>query len=204
MGYSHAGFEVVGVDIEPQPNYPFTFVQADALAFLHELVSIGPPSMQYEAIHASPPCQAYSALSWHPQNRNGTRPRLIESTRRLLKAARLPYVIENVPHSPLCDPVTLCGSSFGLPLRRHRWFETNWLLMPQPCAHDSLPRRFRVYRHGKTMLTRFVPVYGEGGGKAADHWPEALGIDWMKRFEMAEAIPPAYTEYIGAQLLAVL
>lgn len=192
MGYHRAGFDVVGVDIKPQPNYPFEFHQADALTF---------PLEGFDVIHASPPCQAYSALSWHPQNRDVEYPDLIEATRCRLRSAGVPYVIENVEGAPLIDPTTLCGSSFGLPLKRHRLFETAFPVIALACAHASLPKRFRVWRHGEEIMSAFVPVYGTGGGKAAEHWPEAMGIDWMTRAEMAQAIPPAYTEHIGRSLM---
>lgn len=188
MGYHRAGYDVVGVDLSDQPNYPFEFHKADALTF---------PLDGFDAIHASPPCQAYSTLQKQSKR---TYPDLVGPIRARLLAAGVPYVIENVRGAPLIDPIQLCGSSFGLPLQRHRLFESNVPLVGLPCAHAALPKRFRVMRHGSIYLSRFVPVYGTGGCKAAEFWPEAMGIDWMTRPEMAEAIPPAYTEHIGRQL----
>ncbi len=204
-GYADAGFEVVGVDIEPQPNYPFRFIQADALGVLRQE---GPwPLASWaagvaDAIHASPPCQAHSALRvlWSDREYSD----LIEPTRELLVQTGLPYVIENVVGAPLLNPITLCGSSFGLPLRRHRLFEMNFPIMAIPCAHGQQHKRFDVFEHGKWRKSATPAIYGSGGRKAVEHWPEALGIDWMTREEMALAIPPAYTEHIGGYLLAYL
>jgi DNA (cytosine-5)-methyltransferase 1 len=207
MGYHRAGFEVVGVDIAPQPNYPFAFHRADALAMLGSLIgrqAAGEANFflgRIDAIHASPPCQAYSALGWHPQNRDIEHPDLVEPTRDLLQATGLPYVIENVVGAPLESPIMLCGSSFGLPIHRHRLFETNFPVMGPPCAHGAQAKRFEIWRHGERTMSAVVPVYGTGGGKAAEYWPEAMGIDWMSRYEMSQAIPPAFTEHLGQYLL---
>jgi DNA (cytosine-5)-methyltransferase 1 len=133
MGYHRAGFDVVGVDHRPQPNYPFEFIETDALTFLREG---GPIRGWFDAIHASPPCQAYSAGA---RMRNGyakDHPRLIEPLRELLIQTGLPYVIENVPEAPLRSPMRLCGSQFGLDVRRHRAFESNVLLLSNGCTHD--------------------------------------------------------------------
>jgi hypothetical protein len=192
VGYHRAGFDVVGVDINPQPNYPFEFHQADALTF---------PLDGFDAIHASPPCQAHSALGWHSQNRHIEHPDLIPQTRARLDASGLPFVIENVEGAPLINPSRICGSGFGLPLKRHRLFETNFPLMVPPCAHGQMAKRFKIHRHGEIINTAFLPVYGTGGGKAAEHWAEGMGIDWMDRAGLAQAIPPAYTEHIGGYLM---
>ena len=215
-GFSRAGFDVIGVDKEPQPRYPFEFIQMDALEALECLLERGLNAPQgfegfgyfqlcdFAAVHSSPPCQAHSDLAHHPQNRHIEYPDLIAPTRALLKATGLPYVIENVEGAPLIDPVTMCGSSFGLPLKRHRLFETNFPLMVPPCAHGQLAKRFKIWRHGEIIDTAFVPVYGTGGGKAAEHWAGAMGIDWMDRDGLSQAIPPAYTEHIGHYLMAEL
>jgi len=197
VGYHRAGFEVVGVDIKPQPNYPFEFIQDDALVYLENVYMI--PEW-FDAIHASCPCQRWSSKTRNPD----AHPDLITPLRPLLEATGLPYVIENVEGAPLRDPVMLCGSSVGLGVERHRLFETNFPVMVPACAHGIQSRRFRVYDHGRWYLSRVVPMYGNGGGKAKEHWAEASGIDWMTHEEMAEAIPPAYTELIGAQLMAHL
>jgi DNA (cytosine-5)-methyltransferase 1 len=209
VGYERAGFDVVGVDIMPQPNYPFEFVQADALEYLHEYLSHGASrlgvTIQFDAIHASPPCQAYSVIkSVHPGKEH---PALIDATRELLGATGLPWVIENVggAKDELRDPVMLCGSMFDPPLdvQRHRLFETNWPLDHPTwgCRHKVWAPRYDVYEHGKWRKASTVPVYGHGGGKANAYGPSAMQVDWMTRAELVQAIPPVYTEFIGAQLI---
>ena len=202
VGYERAGFEVVGVDNDPQPNYPFTFIRADALGLL------GSPWFNvtaFDAIHASPPCQAYAGLA----AKDGRHPRLIEPTRELLRSTGLPYVIENIadarPH--LIDPVRVCGSSFGLHVRRHRLFETNWPLMGSSCAHGG--QEIRAY-YGKPGWLAWEPRGAQVqkvGRKpllrgSVEQAPADMGIDWMTWDELREAIPQAYTEYVGQQLLA--
>ena len=201
VGYHRAGFDVVGVDIEPQPNYPFAaFYECDALAALHALDAFG----DVAAIHASPPCQAYTTLRTLQGDREY--PDLLGPTRELLGATGLPYVIENVVGAPMRNPIQLCGSSFGLRIRRHRLFETNWPLMSLPCAHywqqDKIFPALNGQDRKRGGRSGIVGVYGNGGDKRADLWPEAMGIDWMSRQELTQAIPPAYTEFIGEQLLA--
>ena len=200
MGYHRAGFRVTGVDIKPQPNYPFDFVLDDALDYL------AANWRRYDVIHASPPCQSY--LNLGAVNRSLGRlqqhPDLIAQTRRLLIASDLPYVIENVADAGkhLRSPVRICGTGLGLPLRRHRLFESNVLFAGIPCAHHRYtePRYWTGWRpNGEHRLSTVVQVYGNAGGR--EHWPTAMGIDWMTSAEMCEAIPPAYTEHIGAQLL---
>jgi DNA (cytosine-5)-methyltransferase 1 len=200
MGYHRAGFEVVGVDIEAQPRNPFEFVQDDAIEFIQDYGS------DFDAIHASPPCLNRTNLK--AVNRHIEHVDLVAATRRALIATGRPYVIENVEGnisggSALIDPVRLCGSSFDLDVRRHRLFECSFPVMAPPCAHDR-PKKFETYRHGKVIATACVPVYGTGGGKAAEHWAEAMGIDWMDREGLAQAIPPAYTEHIGGYLMRAL
>lgn len=194
-GYSRAGMSVIGVDIADQPNYGFEFYRADALTILTEAREwIG---FKFDAIHASPPCQLYS------QMHGSSGPDLIGPIREGIEKTGLPYVIENVVGAPLRDPIMLCGSMFDLDVERHRLFETNWPLGDHdwPCRHGIWAPRFEVQDHGKRYKSKVVPVYGTGGGKAAEHWPAAMGIDWMTRAELAEAIPPAYTEWIGRRLL---
>lgn len=196
-GYRRVGFDVTGVDIEAQPNNPHRFVQGDALEYLEA------HGDEFDAIHASPPCQGYSNLkAMHPGKEY---PMLIEPVRELLKRIGKPYVIENVPGAPLQEysdlfgnhGVVLCGSMFGLSvargfLRRHRIFETSFAL-PQPECNHRGPA---------------VGVYGHGGhtGKHRMLYREeaaaAMKIDWMNRDEMCQAIPPDYTNYIGRYLLA--
>src|SRR5262245_32328515 len=129
VGYDRAGFQVVGVDIAPQPNYPFTFGEADALEYLKWIVLPSLGARKFAAIHASPPCQRWSTKTRNPERH----PDLIEPVRVLLESTGLPYVIENVPDAPLRDPVQLCGSSFGLGVQRHRSFETNFPLLVPDC-----------------------------------------------------------------------
>jgi DNA (cytosine-5)-methyltransferase 1 len=204
VGYARAGFEVVGVDFMPQPNYPFAFEQMDALKLLAAYTPRN-AARDFDAIHASPPCQAYTTLK--ARHREAAHAELIAPTRDLLRATGLPYVIENVEgaHAELRDPVMMCGSMFDPPLdvKRHRLFEANWELEPPawPCRHKLWAPRYDVYEHGKWRLAATVPVYGHGGGKANAYGPSAMGVDWMTRAELVQAIPPAYTELIGHQLM---
>lgn len=199
MGYHRAGFDVTGIDLYPQPHFPFPFIQADALAAPVDLSA-------FDAIHASPPCQAYSDL--RRLSPDTTYPDLVEPVRALLEKWGGVYIIENVEGAPLRDPVRLCGSSMGLPLlRRHRLFETNVAMLVPPCSHGVAVKRFPALngadrkRGGRSGI---VGVYGNGGDKRADLWPEAMGIDWMPRRSLTQAIPPAYTELLGGQLLDAL
>jgi DNA (cytosine-5)-methyltransferase 1 len=203
MGYYRAGFEVYGVDINPQPNYPFEFEPEDAVGLLEHLTTNPGFVRTFDAIHASPPCQDYTSL----KNQHGNAwPRLIEPVRELLDQIGLPYVIENVvgARKEMVDPITLCGEMFGLGVVRHRLFETNWGLTAP--AHQKHRGKVRGWRHGEYFDGPYVAVYGKGGGKGTvAEWQEAMGIDWTSdRRELAEAIPPAYTEYIGHQLMAAI
>jgi len=198
VGYHRAGFDVVGVDIEPQPRYPFEFIQADAMTYVAE--------GRVDAIHASPPCQAH-LRGLNAVNRGLGRTidhaDLIAHTRRALIATGLPYVIENVVGAPLLNPIQLCGSSFGLAVRRHRLFESNVPMMGVPCAHhlQAEPLYWTSWRpNGETRLATSVQVYGNAGDRKT--WGPAMGIDWMDWRELAEAIPPAFTEHVGAYLMA--
>ena len=192
-GYSRAGFDVVGVDIAPQPNYPFAFVQADALEYVNE------HWWEFDAIHASPPCQGYTALAAVHGNEW---PKLVPQVRRLLDATGLPYVIENVQGSPVRRDMTLCGEMFGLSVIRHRYFELGGWSGTAP-AHKPHRGRVAGMRHGEWFTGPYFAVYGEGGGKGTvAQWQDAMGIHWTDdRHEIAEAIPPAYTSFIGTQLL---
>lgn len=232
VGYARAGFEVVGVDIEPQPNYPFEFHQLDALSMRTQRSGecssgncwgcVDSDSQRtspvtgrlqkrwgccclchFAAVHASPPCQEHSTLKARWKDREY--PDLIGPTRdMLLDEEPMPYVIENVENAraKLIEPVMICGSSLGLDVRRHRLFETNWPLMVPPCVHGQQQPKFDVYEHGRWFKSSVARVYGHGGGKANQEWPRAMGIDWMSRAELAQAIPPAMTELIGHQLMA--
>lgn len=205
MGYSRAGFDVVGVDISPQPNYPFEFHQGDALEEgLYRLLG-----GTFDAIHVSPPCLAYSVL--RRANPDAVYADLIEPTRELLEATGLPFVIENVPGAPLRDPMTLCGSMFGLgsgdrQLRRHRLFEMSFAMLQPQCQHAG--EAIGVYGGGPTGRYTFEngakkDYYNRRGGYQGTiaEKREAMGIDWMSASEINQAIPPAYTEFIGEQLI---
>ena len=175
MGYHRAGFDVAGVDIEPQPRYPFEFHQGDALAFVAER------GHEFDAIHASPPCQRYAGVTaWRGDP--GEHPDLLPATRELLIATGIPWAIENVPEAPIRPDYLLCGTMFGLRIRRHRAFETSWYggLQPHCGPHRDL-----------------LPFMHKGERAFAD----ALGGHWMSNLGGREAIPPAYTEFIGRQLL---
>jgi len=198
MGYHRAGFDVHGVDIKPQPHFPFISIeQADALDVLADIDFC----RQFDVIHASPPCQAYTSLRTLSSNKH---PELVEPVREALIAIGKPYVIENVVGSPLDEPITLCGSMFGLGLasrilKRHRLFESNRRLfvLDDACAGKPV---VGVYGTGGAW-TRTAP--GGGGVKASGaEAAVALGIDWTwHQPVLAQAIPPAYTEFIGVQLL---
>ena len=215
MGYSRAGFDVVGVDINPQPNYPFEFHQLDATAVrpdvFHEcwhessaLTALGGRSTaclgRFDAIHASPPCQRYSTITGDGRDKH---PDLVAPIRELLEESGLPWVIENVPQAPLVDPVILCGSAFGLRVRRHRAFESNMPIAGTACHHGEQGRPVGVYGQHPDRRACLRPSGTSRGAKAVSLYDgqRAMGIDWMTWPELAESIPPAYTEYIGAQLL---
>lgn len=181
VGYHRAGFDVVGVGIRPQPNYPFRFVLADALEYLRE------HGHEFDAIHASPPCQAYSrATAW--QGDRSSHQDLIGATREGLARAAVPYVIENVQEARrlLRGAVMLCGTAFGLPLRRHRWFELSVPVreLVSPCQH----------RRGDYS-------FDHGAKQTEATYRDAMGCRWMTVHEARQAIPPAYTEWVGRQLI---
>lgn len=202
MGYSRAGFEVVGVDINPKPRYPFEFHQADALEFLRE------HGREFDAVHASPPCQHYSVVSKSHNGNAAAHPDLVPPTREALRKNGRPWIIENVIGAPLINPVVLCGTMFpGLRVIRHRQFESSErLTAPGACQPHPLCYTMdkRKPHYGKLdEMTAFVMVNGGGNcSKAAA--ADAMGIDWMTKEELNEAIPPAYTEYLGWQLRAAL
>lgn len=203
FGYMRAGFHVTGVDINPQPRYRGdAFVQGDALEY------VAAHGHEFDVIHASPPCQAHSVTR---SLTNKNHPELVPQTRALLRATGKPYVIENVEGAPLIDALTLCGTMFGLDVIRHRLFECSHPIYfpPAPCAHAGKVARHRELRaRGITRNPlpsdgyRFVGVTGHSFDTA---WARrAMGIDWMKQAELAQAIPPAYTEFIGRHLMEVL
>lgn len=202
VGYSRAGFEVVGVDINPQPRYPFEFHQANALDYLSE------HGHEFDVIHASPPCQRYSRCT--PQHAKERHDDLIAQVRKLMPSEKY-YVIENVDTARhlLINPITLCGTYFGLKVLRHRCFESNAeLSQPAKCSHKGMVEGVHyVSVHDGTMNGNSRKILDAKGYKldsskaTAAYYAEAMDIDWMQtRKEIAEAIPPAYTEFIGAQI----
>lgn len=210
VGYSRAGFtEIVGVDSRPQPRYPFTFVQADALEYLAE------HGREFDAIHASPPCQGYSRLRHLPWLKGKDWPLLIEPCRELLDSTGKAWVMENVEDAPL-DGVILCGRMFRLPTYRHRRFESSvFLMQPSHGTHRKVIGKGRMLndrrkagslnngsRKGSWGLSEIVTVAGGQFLKAQGE--RALGIDWMSKSELAQAIPPAFTEFVGRQLLSAI
>jgi DNA (cytosine-5)-methyltransferase 1 len=221
-GYADAGWAVYGVDLDPQPNYPYPFHQGDAIEALAALnrgeeISFVHPDGSAEvlgladisAMHASPPCQSFLNLGAvnRALGRNYNYPNLIGATRDLLNKTGLPYVIENVEDAKehLIDPVRICGTGLGRPIRRHRLFESNIEINGVACDHRRYtePKYWTGWRpNGQKRLSTVVQVYGNAGGQ--HEWPEAMGIDWMDRHGFVEAIPPAYTEHVGRQMLTHL
>lgn len=199
-GYHQAGFDILGVDIVEQPNYPFPMIVRDVLGLPQGFLSV------FDAVHASPPCQAYSDLA--ARNGNGDDwPKLIEPTRDMLRESGKPYVIENVEGAPLQDYVVLCGTMFPeLRVLRHRLFEANFPITVPP--HGKHPRCHtldkRKSHYGKTDEWKdYVQVTG-GGNCTVAAAQDAMGIDWMTKKEINEAIPPAYARCIGDQLVSQL
>jgi DNA (cytosine-5)-methyltransferase 1 len=222
MGYSWAGFDVTGVDLNPQPDYPFRFHHADAIEFLID------HGREYDMVHAGFPCQGYSWAT--PRRRRGYYPiNLIEQCREVCESYGLPLVMENVREArnklhlmqqPTCDcydpmecehemeytrgwrqPLVLCGTMFGLRLLKHRLFDIGGMAVPRPAHHPH---------SGSVAAGDYVTVAGHGADNARGNytvasWRAAMGIPWARtRHSLAEAIPPAYTHYIGAHALAWL
>jgi DNA (cytosine-5)-methyltransferase 1 len=186
-----AGFEVTGVDIAPQKHYPFAFIEGDALEYIEQ------HGHEYDVIHASPPCQAYSIAA---RGTGKTYPDLLAQTRELLIQAGNPWIIENVPGAPMRADYRLCGCQFDLRLRRQRWFETSWhgFSLMRPCEHfGPVPS---VVGHGTPTWVRQALGYNP----TIAEYRECMGIGWMNRDELSQAIPPAYTKWIGERLLSHL
>jgi DNA (cytosine-5)-methyltransferase 1 len=208
MGFHRAGFDVVGVDVEPQPRYPFRFIRADAVTDGASLIA----DLRPVAVAGSPPCKLHTSVrhTIRPGARLVYPVNLIPETRAMFDASGLPYVIENVPGAPLADPLVLCGSMFDLAVRRHRLFELGGWKMPRPaCRHREQVARSPGYPatryHSGRPVTHLSPVVSvHGGGKAVsiDVQRRAMGVDWMTRDELSQAIPPAYTEHVGRALMA--
>lgn len=193
VGYNRAGFEVVGIDNQPQPHYPFEFHQADALEYLKA------HWQEFDAFHASPPCQFASECT--PPQHRAKHPNLIPATRMALQATGKPFVIENVENARrhLIEPVMLCGTMFGLGVWRHRYFECEPRLfsLRPPCNHEGYPVLI-------TGTTRRAPRNGGRFEYRVQECRNASGIDWMTRKELDQAIPPAFTEYLGRLLLITI
>ena len=199
MGYSRAGFEVVGVDIEPQPHYPFEFIQCDALNFLLDIWEDEEGrGAQFDAVHASPPCHDHTTLS---PKRDGTANLLCE-TIELLKQIGLPWVCENVVgKSVKMDGwyFTLCGSQFGMQVRRHRRFGASFMVMPMRCAHSLQGRPYTITGNGGGYIEYAHSLKPD----KEDFW-KFMNMPWMEgkdQYGVTQALPPDYTEFIGAQLL---
>jgi len=203
VGYHRAGFEVVGVDIKKQKRYPYEFIHADALEVLADKAFLA----QFDVIHASPPCQTHSSTK-HLRDAQGNSTKkldLIPETREGLIAWGKTYIIENVPGAPLIDPVQLCGSSFGLKVRRHRLFESNVPLVGSVCDHKKQGRPVGVYgamRDNPKGIDRKTGkmVYGGKTAETIEEAREAMGINWMIWGELVEALPPVFTEFLGNQV----
>jgi DNA (cytosine-5)-methyltransferase 1 len=195
VGYHRAGFEVVGVDVRPMPRYPFEFHRGGALEFVRMR------GREFDAIHASPPCQAYSRNMRHlaaPQ------PMLIEQLRELLKRVGVPWVIENVEGAPLPAQddlfggfgTVLCGTAFGLRVWRHRWFECSFPVFRPPCRHGT---GWAMNPHNAAGRKRIYREFGRQGPELL--WKREMGVEWMNHHEAREAVPPAYTRFVGEQLM---
>ncbi|MEU9745264.1 DNA methylase [Streptomyces niveus] len=204
-GYEDAGFDVDGCDIADRPNYPFPYHRGDALEYLADLITTGEIA-RYSLIHASPPCQAKTSLTIgtnRSRGWGGTHEDLVAPTRELLDATGLPYVIEQPNgRAEIRKDVSLCGEMFGLGVLRHRNFELGRWATRRP-AHPKHRGYVRGHRHGVRREGCYVAAYGKGGGKATvPEMQSAMGITWTDvREELTEAIPPAYTRWIGTSFL---
>lgn len=197
-GYRRAGFEVVGVDIKPQPHYPYSFILGDAI----ELLGVWNTAERrqfmgdFDAIHASPPCQRFTKAK---KLQGNDHPDLLGPTRERLRVLGLPYVIENVPGAPMENAMLLCGTMFDLDLYRHRMFEASFDL-PFMLHHPHSRKQTKMGR--PTVAGEIMQVVGHFSDVPAGR--RAMGIDWMTQHELAEAIPPAFTEFVGKQLMAAV
>lgn len=205
-GYAHAGFTVVGVDSAPMPRYPFEFIQASALDLPLEFLQ------SFDAIAASPPCKVHTRMKAFS---SASHVDLVAPTRDVLEQSGKPYIIENVPGAPLRNPLILCGSMFGRDIRRHRLFESNIpLVAPSECRHaeqaaTSPGYKVSRYHSGqpKTYLSPVVSVYGRGNAYGLGEtqlWRDIMAMPWASKDGLREAIPPYYTAFLGAQLLAAI
>lgn len=196
MGYAMAGFDVTGIDVKHGKRYPFTYIKGDVKDYLNpEFLS------QFDVIAASPPCQTFSATQ-HLRNAQGkstTKVNMIPEVREALIQSGKPYIIENVPNAPLINPVQLCGSHFGLKVRRHRLFESNVQLVGTGCNHKEQGKPVGIYGSMRDEIPN-----GGHTAKTMDEANAAMGIDWMIWTELVESIPPVYTHYLGKQICDVI
>jgi DNA (cytosine-5)-methyltransferase 1 len=196
MGYAEAGFDVTGIDIKHGKRYPYTYIRGDVRDYLNvEFLR------QFDVIAASPPCQTFSATK-HLRNAQGkstSKVNMIPEVREALIASGKPYVIENVPNAPLINPIQLCGSAFGLKVRRHRLFESNVALTGSWCDHKAQGKPVGIYGSMRDEIPN-----GGHTAKTMDEANEAMGITHMIWGELVESIPPAYTRYIGMQICDAL
>lgn len=213
MGYYRAGFSPYGIDNKPQPHYPFPFLLMDALEAMNRLLAGEGLTFNngetlylsdFMAYHASPPCQGYGVTKNIHTSKGKDYPLLVPEIRARLEATNKPLVIENVPGAPLQYSIMLCGLMFGLKVLRHRIFETNFFCM-QP-GHPY-HRNIEIGKNGFCCVVAHSAVKGNTNYQYPNKkelWQEAMQIDWMTKYEMTQSIPPAYTEYIGKYLLAML
>lgn len=205
MGYAMAGFEVTGVDIKHGKRYPFTYIRGDVRDYLNVDFL-----QQFDVIAASPPCQTFSATKHlrDAQGRSTTKVNMIPEVREALIASGKPYIIENVPNAPLINPIQLCGSGFGLKVRRHRLFESNMKLVGNTCKHKEQGKPVGVYGSKNDTpqgIDKKTGKYVIGGStaKTIEEGREAMGIDWMVWSELVESIPPLYTKFLGEQVIKI-
>lgn len=190
-GWVDAGYEVVGVDIEPQPHYPYEFHLGDAIEFIYKYGS------EFFIVYGGPPCQRYSSIT-RTAGTSSNHPDLIAPTRKAMQSTGRPYIIENVPGAPLINPIMLCGTMFGILEIRHRYFECNPAInvSPPPCNHHR-----PVVKHGRPP-DRTKHFHGITGHFSDVEWArEIRGTPWMNQEELAEAIPPHYTKWLGKHIL---
>lgn len=210
VGYARAGFEVVGVDIENHPSYPYPLIVGDALGVMSGSLGRSVDFDEYAVIHASPPCQLHTRAG-HLRDAQGRTTRAVDLVTPLRPmliawAERTGgiYIIENVPGAPLLNPVQLCGSAFGLKVRRHRLFESNASLFGTDCHHERQGRPVGIYGSMRDEIPK-----GGRTARSIEEARDAMGIDWMKWRsdnqewnDLKEAVPPAYSQYIGDQVMS--
>tara|TARA_R110000822_G_C15089769_1_gene470612 strand:+ start:42 stop:677 length:636 start_codon:yes stop_codon:yes gene_type:complete len=193
MGYSRAGFEVTGIDLKHGKRYPFDYIRGDVMDYITDMNFL----RSFDVIHASPPCQTFSATK-HLRNAQGkstSKLDLVEPVRNALIESGIPYIIENVQGAPLIDPILVCGSAFDLKVRRHRLFESSFKLVGTECDHKKQGKPVGIYGSMRDEIPN-----GGHTAKTMVEANEAMGIDWMLWGELVESIPPIYTAFIGLQI----